>query len=95
MLGKLVESWTRKKTKKNKNTENKTKFQWRAAFYLPPVPEVYNVHVGLLDVPLQVLWALLLLHVHGEGQLIILQPGLRHRLRRERGMSPDTASAER
>lgn len=56
------------------------------AFYLPPVPEVYNVHEGLLDVPVQVLWAVLLLQVNGEGQLITLPTGLRRRLRHERGI---------
>lgn len=72
--------------KKDKKQNQFPRLQWRAAFYLPPVPEVYNVHVGLLDVPLQVLWALLLLHVHCEGQLIILQSGLRYRLQHERGV---------
>lgn len=43
-----------------------------AAFYLPPVPEVYDVHVGLPDVPVQVLRAVLLLQVNGEGQLAVL-----------------------
>lgn len=55
------------------------------AFYLPPVSEVYNVHEGLLDVPVQVLRAVLLLQMNGEGQLIALPTGLRRRLRRERG----------
>lgn len=78
----------KKKTKKTKYKKQNQfpRLRLHAAFYLPPVPEVDNVHVGLLDVPLQVLWALLLLHVHGEGQLIILQPGLRYRLRHERGV---------
>lgn len=33
--------------------------------HLPSVAEVDDIHVGLLDVPLQVLGAVLLLQVHG------------------------------
>lgn len=49
-----------------------------AKFYLPSVAEVYNIHVGLSDVPLQVLWAVLLLKVNGEDQLLFLTVGLQH-----------------
>lgn len=47
--------------------------------HLPSVAEVDNVHVGLLDVPVQVLWAVLLFQVHGEGQPIVLPGGLQTR----------------
>lgn len=49
-----------------------------AKFYLPSVAEVYNIHVGLSDVPLQVFWAVLLLKVNGEDQLLFLTVGLQH-----------------
>lgn len=87
MLGRLVESWTKKTKHKvqEKKNEQFPRLQRCAAFYLPPVSEVNNVHVGLLDVPLQVFWALLLLQVYDEGQLILLPTGLRRRLRHEHG----------
>lgn len=44
--------------------------------YLPSVAEVDNIHVGLLNVPVQILRTVLLLQVHGEGQLIGLPGGL-------------------
>lgn len=44
--------------------------------YLPSVAEVHNIHVGLLNVPVQILRAVLLLQVHGEGQLMVLPRGL-------------------
>lgn len=46
--------------------------------YLPSVAEVYDIHVGLLDVPVQILRAVLLLQVNGKGQLLVLPGGLQH-----------------
>lgn len=44
--------------------------------YLPSVAEVYDIHVGLLDVPVQILRAVLLLQVNRKGQLLVLPGGL-------------------
>lgn len=46
--------------------KNKHKTHLSICLYLPSVAEVYNIHVGLLDVPLKVLGAALLLQVNGE-----------------------------
>lgn len=57
---------------------NRTKHVLPFAFYLPSVAEVYNIHVGLPDVPLEVLRAFLLLQVHREDKLVFLPVSLQH-----------------
>lgn len=47
----------------NKDT---TKQNFHLSFYLPSVAEVYNIHVALLDVPLEVLRTVFFLQVNSE-----------------------------
>lgn len=47
----------------NKDT---TKQNFHSSFYLPSVAEVYNIHVALLDVPLEVLRTVFFLQVNSE-----------------------------
>lgn len=57
----------------NKDT---TKQNFHLSFYLPSVAEVYNIHVALLDVPLEVLRTVFFLQVNSEDYLLILPVSL-------------------